>query len=159
MGLHIAKGESTKLLATKDTNDETTGVNATKGISLAHLDVANKVISNNAKLGLVRRPNGTSIRRSPTLLAPKPNGFQSIINLVNLTKSKRRDNHKVLETWTSDHTGEQIDWPIYGVVDTKSTMEEQIAGLVPDRGKKANPINSEEIEGHRGEDPALLRRC
>ena len=99
------KGEPTKPLATKRTHNESTDVNATKGISLTYLDVANKVIDNNAKLGIIRRPNGTWIWRSPTLLAPKPNGFQSIINLINITKSKRRDDHKTLEKWTSNHTG------------------------------------------------------
>ena len=59
----IAKGELTKPLATENTYDKTTDVNATKGISLTYLDVANKVIDNNAKLGIIRRPNGTLIWR------------------------------------------------------------------------------------------------
>ena len=112
---------------------------------MAYSDVANKIISNDAKLGIIRRSNGTSIWRSPTFLAPKPNSFQSIINLINITKSKRRDNHKTLETWTSRHTGKQVDGPIYDVVDTKTPNREQITGLVPDRGKKANPNNPETI--------------
>ena len=56
----IAKGELTKPLATENTYDKTTDVNATKGISLAYLDVANKKISDDAKLRIIRRSNGTS---------------------------------------------------------------------------------------------------
>ena len=112
---------------------------------MTYLNVANKVIDNNAKLGIIRRPNGTSIWRSLTFLAPKPNDFQSIINLINITKSKRRDDHKTLETWTSGHTGKQIDKPIYDLADTQSSAKEQITGLVPDREKKADPTNSEKV--------------
>ena len=87
--LHTAKGESTKPLAAKTTYSETTDLKSARKISLAHLDVAHKIISNDVKLGIIRRPNETSIWRPPTSLVPKPNNFQSIIELINIAKSQR----------------------------------------------------------------------
>ena len=69
--LHTSKGESTKPPATKNTYNETTDVNSVRNILQAHLDVARKIIGNDAQLGIIRRPNGTSIWRPPTSLVPR----------------------------------------------------------------------------------------
>ena len=82
----------------------------------------------------------------------KPNNLQSIIKLINIAKYKKRDDRKTPRTWTFVHTDEQIDEPTCDAIYINSTAEEQITGLVPDRGKKTNPSNLERYEGHRDED-------
>ena len=119
--LQIMKGESTTPRMEKNATVITINAHTTKGIPLPYLDVANKKIDEGPKLRIIKKMDGTSEWRSPMSFVPRPGGgIRSMVDLINLTKSKRGTDHKPFATRTSNCASQQTDETICNVIDTKT---------------------------------------